>query len=298
MLITPLKPGDVIGLASPSHIAKPEKYAPIIQALEGMGYRVKTAQNLYAHSWGYSASDRERADDLHQLVLDDEVRMILFGGGDGGDEVAPRLDYDLIAAHPKIWLSYSDSTSILNSVHTLARLPVFYGQMPALFPDISDYNLDQFRRFITQPLPDAHVPHSEWISLHSGVAHGRLVGGYLENFIFLSGVGRIRVEPDEKLVLFLEDHEKFYPMEHESTLLSRLEQSPIMRHVSGVLFGHYSAPVNESLLRRLKLLGDRLDIPVVYCDDFGHGENHAILPIGANCTLDADAQCLNYHGWA
>ena len=36
----------------------------------------------------------------------------------------------------------------------------------------------------------------------------------------------------------------------------------------------------QSLLDRLERFGLRHGVPVAYCDDFGHGENHAILPIG------------------
>jgi len=40
------------------------------------------------------------------------------------------------------------------------------------------------------------------------------------------------------------------------------------------------------LMERLKRFGVKHDVPVVYCDDFGHGNNHAILPIGCDAALD------------
>jgi len=68
----------------------------------------------------------------------------------------------------------------------------------------------------------------------------------------------------------------------------------ILPHVSGMLFGHYSKPVNGHLLERLRRLGEKWNIPVAYCDDFGHGENHAILPIGAEAALDTEQHTLRY----
>ena len=67
-----------------------------------------------------------------------------------------------------------------------------------------------------------------------------------------------------------------------------------MEHVTGLLFGHYSDPVNEQLLERLRRVGERWGIPVAYCDDFGHGVNHAILPIGVTATLDTEKHMLSY----
>lgn len=290
-----LKEGDIIGLASPSHIASREQYAPIIAVLEAMGFRVKTASNLYAHGWGYAATDCERADDLNELIADDSVKMIFFGGGEGANDMLTRIDYASAARHPKIWLSYSDGTSILNAIHSRTGLPVYYGQMPGIIPQMSEYNRRQFESHLIQGNVCEHEKATPWHTLTEGVGSGELIGGYLDNFIYLNLCGIITPESGKKYVLFIEDHEKFCTMDRESDLLGRLERLPIMQQTTALLFGHYSAPVNPLLHQRLKLLGERAGIPVVYCDDFGHGEYHAILPIGAQATLDANAQRLLYH---
>ena len=128
-----------------------------------------------------------------------------------------------------------------------------------------------------------------------GKAQGTLIGGYLSNFIYLTAMGRIPMDDDRRYVLFVEDHEKFFGIESESAHIGRLEQCGILKRCSGLLFGHYSAPVNEDLLTRLKRLGEKWNIPVAYSDDFGHGENRAILPIGAEATLDTQRHTLQYH---
>lgn len=291
----PLRPGDTIGFASPCSLATAEGFAPILQAAREMGFRVREARNLYAHGWDYSASAQERADDLNQLILDDEVRLIFFGGGEGADEVLPLLDFAAAAAHPKRWCSYSDGTTILNTVWAKAGVMTYYGQMPRVLPGCTPYNRAQFERFLmAESLPQAHLPATPWITLRGGQASGTLIGGYVDNFLYLLGNGWLKPQADTPYVLFLEDHEKFFRMPHESNLLSRLEQSCLMPQVKGLLFGHYAEELNQHLLSRLTRLAETWQIPVCYCDDFGHGENHAILPIGAQATLDADAKALRY----
>ena len=294
MIIPPrIKKGDTIGMAAPSALATEQWAKPIAEALEAMGYRVKFARNLFANGWGYAASPEERAADINELIRDESVRMIFFTGGEGADDIVPMLDYDAAKADPKLWLSYSDGTSILNSIWGKTGVSVLYGQTPALFPDISDFDRGHFERF-TQGFPTEHVPNSEWRCLTPGVAQGTLIGGYLFNFIYLTLMGRIPLDEGQKYVLFIEDHEKFFKIEAESALISRLEQCGIMEHVTGLLFGHYSDPVNEQLLERLRRVGERWGIPVAYCDDFGHGVNHAILPIGAEATLDTEKHTLSF----
>ena len=109
-----LKKGDVIGIASPSHIATHEDYDPIFRAIEAMGLGWKAADHLFDADWGYANSDENRAADLNQLICDDQVKMIFFGGGEGGDEIIPLIDYQAAREHPKIWMGFSDGTSVLS----------------------------------------------------------------------------------------------------------------------------------------------------------------------------------------
>ena len=75
-------------------------------------------------------------------------------------------------------------------------------------------------------------------------------------------------------------------------LLSHLEQSDFARQISGLLFGHYSTAAQPELRERLARFGQKHKVPVICCDDFGHGENHAILPIGRRAVMDGDQNTL------
>ncbi len=308
-LIPPrLKRGGCIGIASPSHLASKEDYGPIIAAIEARGFRVKTGTNLYAADYGYSATEKERAADFNQLVADPEVELVFFGGGDGGNELLPYVDFEAVAAHPKLYLSYSDGTTLLESIYTRCGIAVYYGQMPGLFPGISDYNYEQFESWMIRGGVQEHRPNSPWHCLSrggrssgtptkglaGGAVSGTLIGGYLENLLLLMSIGGFRIDPGRRYILFLEDHERFSSIEKLSALLAWLDETAFMDQVEGVLFGNYSDTLNPALLACLARLGERRHIPVAYCDDFGHGANHAILPIGLPAVFDAAAGRLSY----
>lgn len=42
----------------------------------------------------------------------------------------------------------------------------------------------------------------------------------------------------------------------------------------------------------MERFGKKYSIPVAYCDDFGHGSNHAIFPIGRGAVLDTENKTL------
>lgn len=305
MIAPCLKAGGVIGLCSPSHVPLYEaapgqeipwsrEYKNIIGEIEKEGFRVVTSKNFYQKTWGYLASDAERGADLNQLAADGDVDYILFGGGEGSPEVLPYLDFECFRRNPKRICSYSDGTTILNAIWARTGLVTYYGQDPVCFVEPTAYNRHHFEGHILSDGMEAHEKNSLWRTLAPGRGEGVLCGGYLLNFCLLLGTKYFPVSLDEPHILFLEDHEMFGGEDHVSALLGYLEQSDFMRSVTGLVFGNYSDKPCPDLYARLRLLGRRQGIPVVYCDDFGHGENHAILPIGREAVLDADRQTLCY----
>lgn len=305
MRAKPLPKNGTIGLCSPSHIPLYEaapgqeipwsrEYKNIIGGMEKEGFQVVQADNMYKSAWGFLGADVERGADLNRLAADQRVDYILFGGGEGAPEVLPYLEFELFRQNPKRICSYSDGTTILNAIWAITGLETYYGQDPTLFTGWTDYNRRHFAGHILSDSMSVHEKNSPWLCLNPGTAEGVLVGGYTLNFVLLLGTKYFPIDPTEPHILFLEDHEKFGGEDHVSAMLGYIEQSDFMDSVTGLVFGNYADHSCPNLYARLGLLGRRRHIPVVYCDDFGHGENHAILPIGRRARLDAGKGELAY----
>ena len=307
MQAKPLSKKGVIGLCSPSHIPlyeaapgqevpRSREYKNIIANMEQEGFQVVQAENMYKKTWGYLASDQERGADFNQLAADPSVEYLLFGGGEGAPEVLPYLDYELFRQNPKRICSYSDGTSILNAIWAKTGLETYYGQNPTILTNWTDYNRRHFEGHILSDSMEVHEKNSPWQCLHSGQAEGVLTGGYTMNFALLLGTEYFPVDLSEPHILFLEDHQKFGGEDHVSAMLGYIEQSDFMKSVCGLVFGNYSDSPCPNLYARLRVLGERQGIPVVYCDDFGHGANHAILPIGRRARLDTEGGLVYLQG--
>lgn len=292
-------------MCSPSHVPLYEaapgqeipwsrEYKNIIAGMENEGFSVVQADNMYKDTWGYLASDTERGADFNQLAANKSVEYILFGGGEGAPEVLPYLDFELFRENPKRICSYSDGTSILNAIWANTGLETYYGQNPTVFTGWTDYNRRHFEGHILSDSMTVHEKNSEWVTCTGSAAEGVLCGGYTMNFALLLGTKYFPVDNREPHILFLEDHEKFGGPDHVSAMLGYIEQSDFMRSVRGLIFGNFRDRPCPELYARLRVLGERQGIPVVYCDDFGHGENHGVLPIGRMARLDGDKGELRY----
>lgn len=300
MLATRMPQNGTIGIFCPSHVAEKAKYSDIAAALERLGYKVKLGANIYKDTYGYAASAEERAADLNALVAEDEVQMILFGGGESAVEVLPLIDYDNIRRHPKLFSSYSDGTVILNAIYAQTGLTTYYGASASQFTDLRYYNYRQFcSHFIEGYEASTFVIDSPWKTLCSGTCEGTLIGGYTSLFGLMLANQYFSYDPKKNYLLFLEDNECFSNAGALSTYLAFIGQSRFMQNVTGLIFGHYAVNVPEEVFRCLERFGQRNHIPVVYTDDFGHGTRHAIFPIGVNAKLDAkfdtDKPCLTFN---
>jgi len=289
-----LKPGSTIGIISPSHVAKPEEYARITAVLNRLGYKVKLGPNIYKNTWGYVASAAERAADLNTLVKDPTVDMVYFSGGESGVDILPYIDYESIKAHPKIFCSYSDGTSIVNAIYAQTGLVTYYGVAPGDFQDLRQYDYEQFTDHFIKGNPKEFVSDSVWKTLNGGIAEGILVGGYTSLFGLMLANKYFTYDAGKKYLLFLEDSDYFSNVGEVATYVSFIGQSAFMDQVTGLIFGHYADTVPENLLNYLERFGKSHDIPVVYTDDFGHGTKHAILPIGVKAKLNATTKRLTF----
>ncbi len=290
-----LKTGDVIGIVSPSHVAVKNDYDIFRKGLENLGLRVKYADNLFHRDeLGFTASLEDRVSDFNSIIHDPEVRMVLFGGGLGAVDIVPYIDYDGIKADPKYFLSYSDGTSILNAIYANTGIPAFYGQSPGEFGNVSEYDKMQFVSNFLEGNVHEFKKNSEWTTINAGKCTGRLIGGYSVNFALTLGSRFYPYSMDDDYILLIEECDMFQSVRSFSTYLNAISQNKIMDKVRGVLFGYYSSNIPSELFPMLERFAKRNNIAAAYCEDYGHGRNHAVLPLGKTAELDTAAKTLMF----
>lgn len=287
-----LKYGDTIGIISPSWVADKNDYEKYAKGIEKLGFQIKFGKNIYKDTYQYTASVKERVDDINEMIHDESVKMIFFGGGYGSVDLIPYIDYKKIKENPKLFLSYSDGTSILNAVYAQTGITTYYGQTPGLYSNLSEYDRKQFISHLVDGDVHYHVTNSNWHTIKAGCSEGILIGGYLVNFVLTLENRFFPYQMDKNYILFIEESEKFQSVYDVSMFLTCIGQSRLMERVTGLLFGHYSDDISPLLFEILKRFGEKYGIPIAYCDDFGHGVNHAIFPIGREAFLDTENHML------
>jgi len=288
-----LKPGDCIGLVCPSSPIPHERLAECIKCLEDMGFRVKAADNICKNHGGYMAgSGAERGEWINRMFADDGVDAVFcVRGGDGGTRAAEHLDLELIAAHPKIFVGYSDITTLHLLLNQRCGLVTFHGPM------VSSNMVDAFDEDTKSSFFSCvnasgsysfHNPEGYEIGIMKpGRARGKLIGG---NLSLLSAAIGTPYEPDcAGKILFIEEVEE--PVTKIEKWMYQLRASGKLASCAGILLGQFTDITNKEMpafteLDCIREVLEGIDVPVMYNLQSGHGEKIITLPFGAECEMD------------
>src|SRR6266705_4224797 len=160
----PIKPprlsqGDTIGIVAPASAPiDPKAIDRSVKVLQRLGFKVRLGRHLRKRRGFLAGSDDERVGDLMSMFRDHEVKAILcVRGGYGTARLLPLLDYKAIRANPKIFIGYSDITSLHCAFLTKSNLVSFHG--PMLNSDFASHRLPEFTRLsFLRTLTQASAP--------------------------------------------------------------------------------------------------------------------------------------------
>ena len=298
-----LKKGDTIGLVAPSGAVRTAGALERAAAeIERMGYRVRLGESC-GQVYGYlSGSDAVRARDINAMFLDDAVDAIVcVRGGYGTTRILDRLDYAAIAAHPKIFMGFSDITALHIAMLEKAGLATFHGPMATADWDdgaIHPFFRASMERALCDEAPMGALENApgypERRTLAPGQAEGPLVGG---NLMLITSLLGTPYELDTRgRILFIEEiGEHTYCIDR---MLTQLRLAGKLDDCAGVVFGDFkNCPIEypefglsiEQIIRDIVVPCGK---PVLTGLQAGHCTPKLTLPLGARCRLDADARTL------
>ncbi len=285
-----LKKGDTIGVVAPSNPIIGENIEEIKRAkeiVEKDGFKVKFSKNLFSNTNGYSATAKEKAEDINSMFYDKEVKMIWCAkGGENSNTVFQYLDYELIKNNPKIICGYSDITSLTNIITAKTGLVTFSGtNFKTIATDETNYSYKEaIKRFVEGKLEIGEA-QEEYITIKEGIAEGELIGG---NLSLVRGLveGKYKIDFQNK-ILFLEELGFETGPALASNYLYYLKQNGVFNKIKGLWIGNYEHESKISLEKIIMdVIGSEYKIPIIKSNNFGHIETKTVIPIGTKAKID------------
>ena len=297
-----LEPGDTIMFVAPAGELIEERIQLAAERLREMGFKVIVPDDLFRVRGYLAGPDERRAEELMQAFTDPEVDAIFPGtGGYGTMRILELLDYEKIAANPKVFIGFSDITGLHLALQAKCGMVTFHSPNPSwglgneqnLHPFSAKYfwrNLLEEQNRAEQgflyEMPDDDPIHA----VSAGVGEGPLTGGNLSLVAALTGT-EYAIDTAGK-VLFLEDvREAPYRVDR---MLCQMRLAGALDQPAAVILGKFTRSnpdPGESSLGIEEVFDDYFadaPYPVIKNFSMGHTLRNATLPVGARVRVDAD----------
>ncbi|HVO80560.1 MAG TPA: LD-carboxypeptidase [Terriglobales bacterium] len=286
-----LKAGDTVGIVAPASNIQRDLFETGCDGLRRLGYKPFYFDSILERDLYFAGSVDRRVQELEEMFVRDDVRAILCArGGYGANYLLGKLNPQKIVMHPKIFVGYSDITTLLTCFADSASFVTFHGPMVTKdFAHEDGVDLPSWEAALTglpewaiEPGPDSGVK-----PLVEGEAEGVLYGGCLS--MLAASLGTPHEIRTAGTILFVEDvATKPYQIDR---MLMQLKLAGKLAGVKGIVFGEMldciqtkdqGYTLEEVVLRVVADLG----VPVAYGLRSGHVSRRNItLPIGVRAAL-------------
>jgi muramoyltetrapeptide carboxypeptidase len=304
-----LTKGATIGIVSPSSFSEPFGLGQGVGYLRELGYKVvlgECTRNL-TRSGFTAGKDEARARELMNMFANDKVDAIFASrGGYGAMRVLPHLDFGVIRDNPKIFIGYSDITTLHVSIHQRTGLVTFHGPSiegyagdnPEKDPPTGKPNIDRALEMLgkAEPWGELENPDKGMLlrTIVPGKAKGTLFGGNLSMITHTLGT-EDSIDTKGRILFFEDVYVSEYDIER---LLTHLHLAGKFDGVQGIVVGQFSSfpkrdesqPSLEEIIQdRVGCLKKTPSFTGLCC---GHGAMKLVMPEGVRASMDATSPAL------
>lgn len=331
-----LKAGDRLAAVTLSwggpHVF-PHRYAAGTRQLEAIfGVEVVEMPHTLAAPDLLAADPAARAEDLHRAFADPAIAGVVSAiGGDDSIRLLPHLDLQLLAANPKVFVGYSDSTTIHLALRRAGVASVYGPTVMAGFGEntgLHDYLEEGVRRTLFEPEsplvwpenrggwtvefldwadPDNQQrrrrlhPSTGWRWHGGAVQDGETLAACVEVLDWFRGT---EWWPSlDGVVLMLETSEEAPPPDLLTRFLRVLALTGELQRLHGIVLGRPGgadlplgdhAGYDDAVLRVVRDEQGLDGLPVVTNVDFGHTDPMWPIPQGVPVRIDPTAERITF----
>jgi muramoyltetrapeptide carboxypeptidase len=213
-----------------------EEFTRGVAEIERLGFVPIFDDSVFTRESGYLAGSAElRAEAFTRHWTDPAVAaLVAVRGGYGSVHILPLLDRDEVVAHPKLFIGYSDNTSVLSWLTCQCGIAALHGPMlEGRLAGGAGYDRRSFLELLSGGRGLQLAPEGLTV-LRDGEVRGPLFGGTITQLVASLGTP-FAFDPPDGCVLFLEDvSERPYRLDR---MLTQLELSGVIAKARALVFG-------------------------------------------------------------
>jgi len=278
-----------VGIVAPASNIKRELLEAGCDALRRLGYKPFYFDSIFDQDLYFAGSIQRRVRELEEMFSRPEIRAIVCArGGYGTNYLLEGLDLSKVKSNPKIFIGYSDVTTLLTYLADATGLITFHGPMAAKdFANAEGVDIDSWKAALGSA-SDWSINAADSKTLVEGSADGILYGGCLS--LLVASLGTPYEIHTDGTILFIEDIAA-RPFQIDRMLM-QLKLAGKFNKVRGLIFGEMLDCVQHpkqgyTLEEVIMRVVGGLKTPVAFGVRSGHvSHGNITLPIGVRAALD------------
>ena len=289
-----LRPGDRIAIVSPASPFSRDELDAGVTELRQLGYDPVFDDAIFETHLFSSGTAASRAASFRRAWSDPGIAaLVAVRGGYGSVELLPLLAGWKPQQAPKLFIGYSDNTSLLSWLTCQCGMTALHGPMleRRLARGQDGYDRASFSALVEGKGAGLEMAPDGLAVVKAGEAAGALFGGTITQLVGSLGTP-FAFAPPRDSILWLEDvNERPYRIER---MLTQLRQAGILANARALLFGEMrgcqqdGGPTMEDVLAALVR---EFDGPVLRGFPSGHTAGPAwTLPLGVRVRLRAGSR--------
>ena len=286
-----LRPNDKVALCSSARKISRRELNYAIELLKSKGLEVVLGDTIELESNQFAGSDKERAEDIQQMLDREDIKAIIFArGGYGTVRILDLLDFSEFEKHPMWLIGYSDVTAMLSHLYFNHGICSMHASMPidlkegkdsgGCFEMMIDSLLGKAEMNLCFGKMDSRVENIEF--------EGEMIGGNLS--VLYSLLGSNSFGKTDGKILFIEDLDEY--LYHIDRMMQALKRAGKLANLSGIVVGSFSQMHDNSIAfgqTAYEIIASAVedyDYPKVFGANIGHesGKNAPIV-VGGNAIV-------------
>ena len=289
-----LRPGDRIAVVSPASPFSREEFDAGVAELRKLGYDPVFDDSIFEEHLFSSGTVESRAASFRRAWSDPGIAaLVAVRGGYGSVQLLPALSDWKPQQTPKLFIGYSDNTSLLSWLTCQCGMTALHGPMleRRLARGDDGYDRASFTALAQGKGTGFEMAPDGLAVVKAGDATGALFGGTITQLVGSLGTP-FAFDPPRDCVLFLEDvNERPYRIDR---MLTQLRQAGVLGKARALIFGEMrgcqqdGGPTIDDVLAAVAR-----DVagPVVKGFPSGHTTGPTwTLPLGVRVRLRADTR--------
>lgn len=286
-----LEKGSIVDIVAPASACSRDELKKAIRFVEDLGLRARVSSKIFhGQTPIVAATDEERFSQLKRALLaKDSAAIWCIRGGYGSLRLLPQLAKVKRPRQPKLFLGYSDITSLHMFLNGYWKWPTIHSPMVGRFGrgDHTPIELKEVKNILFGPHESFRhkLKPMNSAAKKSAHIHGSIVGGNIA--VLQSSLGTPwSLKTDGRIVLFEDLGEKPHRLDR---MLMQMDQAGCFKKARAVIFGdvlfHHASDERLIWNKVIPAFAQTQKIPVLKGLKSGHGKVNRPIPFLTKARL-------------